>query len=104
MKRFSIVPLTCSIIIMLTVLTAGIKEKKSSEFLRINDNIQNDELRSELKILKEEFALEKNQIQAYYNEKIEVLKRAGKSDVKALKDDFAERRKIIMKKYLGKTN
>ena len=58
---------------MLTVLTAGVKEKKGADFLRINDNIQNKELRAELEGLRDEFKFERNRIHDYYKEKIEEM-------------------------------
>ena len=102
MKRIIKGMLTVSIFIMLTVLSAEMKEKKGDDFLRVNDNIQNQELRIELKGLREEFNIERIRIQEYYNEKMEALKAARGNDVKTLKTDFAERRAVLMKKYFGK--
>ena len=102
MKRFSIVSLTCSIIIILTILTAGVKEKKGDNFLRINDNIQNKELRAELEGLREEFKFERNHINEYYKEKMEEIKKARGTEIKTVKKDFSERKEILMKKYFGK--
>ena len=102
MKRFSIVALTGSIIIMLTVLTAGDKEKKGDNFLRINDNIQNKELRAELEGLREEFKFERNRIHDYYKEKIEEIKESRGNEMRTIKKDFSERREVLMKKYFGK--
>ena len=94
--------LIVSIFIMLTLLSAEVKEKKGDNFLRVNDNIQNQELRIELEGLREEFNIERIQIQKYYNEKIGTLKAARGTDVKTLKNDFVERRAVVMKKYFGK--
>ena len=102
MKRFSIVSLTCSIIIMLAVLTAGVKEKKGADFLRINDNIQNKELRAELEGLRDEFKFERNRIHDYYKEKIEDIKESRGNEMRTIKKDFSERREVLMKKYFGK--
>ena len=102
MKRFSIVSLTCSIIIMLTVLTAGVKEKKGADFLRINDNIQNKELRAELEGLRDEFKFERNRIHDYYKEKMEAIKESRGNEIRTIKKDFSERREVLMKKYFGK--
>ena len=89
------------IFLMLTFLTADVKEKRGDDFLRINDNIQNEELRIALKGLKKEFNIERSRIQEYYNEKIAALKEERKNKIKTMKADFAGRRKIIMKKYVG---
>ena len=90
-----------SILLMLTFMTADVKEKRGDDFLRINDNIQNEELRIELKGLKKEFNIERSRIQEYYNEKMEALKEDRQNEIKIMKADFAGHREIIMKKYVG---
>jgi uncharacterized membrane-anchored protein YhcB (DUF1043 family) len=102
MKRIFITILTGTIFTVLTVLNAEEKERKSDDFLRINDNIQNEELRSELEGLREEFNIERSQIQKFYTEKIALLKEARRNEIKTMKNDFAERRKMLMKKHFGK--
>ena len=102
MKRIFEGMLTVSIFIMLTVLSAEVKEKKGDDFLRINDNIQNEELRAELEGLREEFMIEKNRIHEYYNEKMENLKKTKRGEIKTIKNNFSERREVLMKKYVGK--
>tara|TARA_B100000315_G_scaffold225206_1_gene231282 strand:- start:730 stop:1134 length:405 start_codon:yes stop_codon:yes gene_type:complete len=92
----------CSTFFILTVLTAGMKEKKGDNFLRINDNIQNEELRAELKGLSEEFNVEKSRIQNYYNQEIALIKESRRNEMKTIKKDFSSRREVLMKKYLGK--
>ena len=101
MKRTFNAILTGSILCALTILTAEVKQKKGDDFLRINDNIQNEELRSELKILREEFNIERNRIRQDYNDKIEALKEARRNEMKTIKADFAGRREVLMKKYVG---
>ena len=102
MKKIYTAILTGSIFFMLTVLTAGVNEKKGDNFLSINDNIQNEELRIELAELKEEFNIERKRIFSNYNESIEALKEARGNEMKIVKKDFAERRGELMKKYVGK--
>ena len=102
MKRIYITILTGGIFLILTLLTAGMKEKKGNDFLWINDNIQNKELRAELEGLREEFNLERIMIKDYYNEKVEALKESRKNEMKTIKNNFADRRRILMKKYAGK--
>jgi len=87
---------------MLTVLTAGVKEKKGADFLRINDNIQNKELRAELEGLRDEFKFERTRIHDYYKEKIEGIKESRGNEMRTIKKDFSERREVLMKKYFGK--
>ena len=100
-KKIITVCIGC-ILLMLTFLTADVKEKREDDFLRINDNIQNEELRIALKGLKKEFNIERSRIQEYYNEKIAALKEERQNEIKTMKADFAGRRKVIMKKYVGK--
>ena len=78
MNNKIITVLVCSILLMLTFLTADVKEKRGDDFFRINDNIQNDELRIELKGIKQEFNIERSRIQKYYKEKMAVLKEGGR--------------------------
>ena len=87
------------IFLMLTFLTADVKEKRGDDFLRINDNIQNEELRIALKGLKKEFNIEKSRIEEYYKEKMETLKKERQDERKTMKADFAGRREVIMKQY-----
>tara|TARA_Y100000590_G_scaffold463940_1_gene632035 strand:+ start:435 stop:842 length:408 start_codon:yes stop_codon:yes gene_type:complete len=75
---------------------------KGDGFFKINDNIQNEELRAELEILKSEFNMERQKIHVYYQEQMETLKQSRKKEVRAIKDTFSERRKGLMKKYMGK--
>ncbi len=63
--------------------------------------MQNEEFRIELKGLKKEFDIERSRIQEYYNEKMEALKEERQSEIKTMKADFAGRREVIMKKYVG---
>ena len=88
--------------ILLTFLMAEKTTKKGDGFFKINDNIQNEELRAELENLKSEFNMEREKIHIYYQEQIESLKQSRKEEIRAIKDTFSERRKEIRKKYIGK--
>jgi len=87
---------------MLTFLMAEKITKKGNGLFKINDNIQNEELRVELESLKSEFNTEREKIHMYYQEQIETLKQSRKNEVRTIKDTFSERRKELMKKYMGK--
>ena len=99
MNKIIITVLTSSIFLILTFLSAEVKEKREDDFFRINDNIQNEELRSELAELREEFMIERSRIREYYNEKMEILKETRRGEIKTIKNNFAERREVLMKKY-----
>tara|TARA_B100000315_G_C14400746_1_gene506355 strand:+ start:110 stop:517 length:408 start_codon:yes stop_codon:yes gene_type:complete len=102
MKRIFATLLIGSIFCILNVLTAEVKEKNGDEFLRVNDNIQNEELRVELGELKEQFNIERKRIREYYKDKMEALKKSRLGDMKTMKGEFAGRREVLMKKYIGK--
>ena len=102
MKRIFATLLIGSIFCILNVLTAEVKEKNGDEFLRVNDNIQNEELRIELKGIKQEFNIERSWIQKYYKEKMAVLKEERQNKIKTMKADFAGRKELLKKKYAGK--
>ena len=102
MNKIIITVLTSSIFLILTFLSAEVKEKREDDFFRINDNIQNKELRAELEGLREEFKFERNHINEYYKEKMEEIKKARGTEIKTVKKDFSERKEILMKKYFGK--
>jgi len=87
------------ILLTLTFLTANVKESGGDYFFKINDNIQNEELRIELKGLTKEFNIERSRIQDYYKEKIEVLKKNQKDVIQNLKSDFSGRKEELIKKY-----
>ena len=99
MNKTIITVITSSILLIMTYLSAEVKGKRGDDFLRINDNIQNEELRAELEGLREEFMIEKNRIHEYYNEKMENLKKTKRGEIKTIKNNFAERREVLMKKY-----
>ena len=102
MKKLFVAACTGSMFIMLTFLTAEETSQRKGGFFNINDNIQNEELRAELESLKNEFSMERERIRDHYYEKIKSLKDAQKKEVHIMKDEFLDRRKEIMKKYMGK--
>ena len=91
-----------SVFCILTILTAEVEEKIDDEFIKINDNIQNKELRNELNNLREDFRTEKEIIRKTYHAKIKAFKDAHRDELRALKHDFGGRRDFLMKKYVGK--
>ena len=102
MKRIVIVAFAGIMLSMLTFLMAEGITKKGDGFFRINDNIQNEELRAELESLKNEFNMSREEVQVHYKEQMETLKQSRKKEVHAIKDQFSDRRKELMKKYMGK--
>ena len=101
MQRICITTLIGGIFLMSTVLSARMEEKKGDNFLRINDNIQNEELRTEMETLREEFNLERTRIREYYHEQMEALKSTRRGEMKTIKADFSDRKDVLMRKYVG---
>ena len=87
---------------MLTFLTADVKEKGGDDFLKINDNIQNEKLRAELHALRDEFILMRTRIHDAYSNKMKAVKEARNNEIKALKADFSGLKEDLKKKYRGK--
>ena len=101
MNKTIITVITSSILLIMTYLSAEVKGKRGDDFLRINDNIQNEELRTEMETLREEFNLERTRIREYYHEQMEALKSARRSEMKTMKVDFSDRKDVLMRKYVG---
>jgi len=102
MKKMFITICAGSLLIMLTFLMAEETHENERGFFKINDNIQNEELRAELEILREKFAMEGEEIRESYNEKIALLKESRKREIHDMKNKFAAQRKELMKTYMGK--
>ena len=101
MQRICITTLIGGIFLMSTVLSARMEEKRGDNFLRINDNIQNEELRTEMETLREEFNLERTRVREYYHEQMEALKSARRGEMKTIKADFSDRKEVLMRECVG---
>ena len=99
MKFTKTIILTSSFFLMFSLSNAGEKSIEKGNFLNINPNINNEELRSELELLIQDFDIEKQKIQDYYTKEIEQLKQERLSAVQAIKKKFGKRRETLLKKY-----
>ena len=90
----------CSCFLLLTSLVNG-KNKSidKDKFLRINPNITNEALRTELESLGNEFDIEKQRIRDLYDKKIQTLKDERRTEIKYTKKEFADRREALFTKY-----
>ena len=89
-------------ICFLFVLPLSAEGKKSVEknhFLNANPNIKNEELKSELDGIKQDFEFARQKIQDYYTKEIEKLKEDRRFEIKALKKQYAGQRETLLKKY-----
>ena len=99
MKFISLTISSVFFLLMLSLLEAGEKPVEKSFFLSVNPNIKNEELKSELEVLKQNFDFEKGKIRDYYTKEIERMKEERRSEMKALKKQFAGQREGLLKKY-----
>ena len=90
----------CSCFLLLTSLVNG-KNKSidKDKFIRINPNITNEALRTELESLGKEFDIEKQRIRDLYDNKIQTLKDERRTEIKYTKKEFADRREALFTKY-----
>ena len=99
MKFIRITLISTCFLVMLLIFGADEKQVEKGHFLSINPNINNEELKSELQVLKQKFDFEQQNIQNYYTKEIERLKEARRMEVKSLKKTFAEKRGVLLEKY-----
>ena len=99
MKFTNTIILANSFLLLFSLSGADEKSVEKGHFSNINPNIKNEELRSELTILMENFGAEKQKIQDYYEKKIEKLKEERRLEVKAIKKEFGEKRETLIIKY-----
>ena len=99
MKKKYTILLIASLFLILPLLKAEVKDKKGDHFIKINPKIKNEELIAELQNLRKKFNIERDLLHEEYKEKMEALKMAKKNDVKALKNDFAKHRELLLNKY-----
>ena len=88
-----------SFLLLFSILSASQKSIEKDHFLSINPNIKNEELRGELKIMIEDFDIERQKIKDYYTKEIEKLKEERRLEVKAIKNEFGEKREALLNKY-----
>ena len=89
---------TC-FLLMLPLSAEGEKLVEKGHFLSVNPNIKNEELKSELEVMKQDFNIERQKIQDYYTKEIERLQEERRSEMKALKKKFVGKREALLKKY-----
>ena len=82
--------------LLLQPLTAEVEKDHS---LSVNPIIKNEQLKSKLESLKQDFDVERQKIQDYYTKEIERLKEERRLEVKALKKKFVGQRETLMQKY-----
>ena len=99
MKLMKITILCICFLFVIPLSAEGKKSVEKNHFLNVNSNIKNKELKSELEGIKQDFEFNRQKIQDYYTKEIEYLKEERRSEIKALKKQFAGQRETLLKKY-----
>ena len=99
MKFMRITILSVGFLFVIPLSAEGKKSVEKNHFMNVNSNIKNKELKSELEGIKQDFEFNRQKIQDYYIKEIEHLKEERRSEIKALKKQFAGQRETLLKKY-----
>ena len=99
MKLTKLTIIFSSFLLLASLIIAEDNSIGKDKFLRINPNITNEALRSELENLVIEFDVEKQRIRNSFDKKIETLKDERRIEIKSLKNEFGEKREALFTKY-----
>ena len=99
MKLTKLTLLSSSFLLLGSLIIAEDKLIEKDKFLRINPNITNEVLRTELENWVIEFDVEKQRIRNSFDKKIEVLKEERRLEMKSMKNEFGEKREALFIKY-----
>ena len=98
--KLTTLTILCNCFLLLASLVNG--ENKSiakNKFMRINPNITNEALRSELENLGKEFDVEQQRVRNFYDKKIAALKDERRIEIKSINNEFGEKREALFIKY-----
>ena len=99
MKLTNLTILLSGFMFLVALASAEGKSINKDNFLRINPNITNEDLRAELENLVMDFDVERQRVHDSYAKQIEVLKEERRLEIKSVKDEFSEKRKALLAKY-----
>ena len=99
MKLTKLTILLIGFMLLVSLASSEGKSKNKDNFMRINPNITNEALRSELENLVIEFDVEKQRIRNSFDKKIETLKDERRIEIKSMKNEFGEKRNALFVKY-----
>ena len=88
-----------TLIILGSLYAKGTKPLQKDRTFNELESIDNPELQAELETLKREFDQQRQAIVDRYEIQIENLKNERKNKINVVRKDFAERRKVLFKKY-----
>ena len=99
MKLTNLTILLSGFMFLVSLASAEDKSINKDNFLRINPNITNEALRSELENLVLDFDIEKQRLHDNYAKQIEALKEERRLEIKSVIDEFSEKRNALFEKY-----
>ena len=99
MKLTNLTILLSGFMFLVSLASAEGKSIYKDNFLRINPNITNEDLRAELENLVMDFDAERQRVHDSYAKQIEVLKEERRLEIKSVKDEFSEKRNALFTKY-----
>ena len=99
MKLTNLTILLSGFMFLVSLASAEDKSINKDNFMRINPNITNENLRAELENLVMDFDAERQRVHDSYAKQIEVLKEERHVEIKSVKDKFSEKRNALFEKY-----
>ena len=99
MKLTNLTILLSGFMFLVSLANTEDKSINKDNFLRINPNITNEALRSELENLILDFDVERQSLHDNYANQIEALKEAKRLEIKSVIDAFNEKRNALFAKY-----
>ena len=99
MKLTNLTILLIGFMLLVSLASSEGKSINKDNFMRINPNITNEALRSELENLILDFDTERQRVHNSYAKQIEALKEERRLEIKSVKDEFSEKRNALFAKY-----
>ena len=99
MKLTNLTILLSGFMLLVSLASSEGKSINKVNFMRINPNITNEDLRAELENLVMDFDVERQRVHDSYAKQIEVLKEERRLEIKSVKDEFSEKRNALFAKY-----
>ena len=99
MKLTNLTILLIGFMLLVSLASSEGKSINKDNFMRINPNITNEDLRAELENLVMDFDAERQSVHDSYAKQIEALKEERRLEIKSVKDEFSEKRNALFAKY-----
>ena len=99
MKLTNLIILLIGFMLLVSLASSEGKSINKDNFMRINPNITNEDLRAELENLVMDFDAERQRVHDSYAKQFEVLKEERRLEIKSIKNEFGEKREALFAKY-----